>query len=165
MESFFKHCDQTIFSAKHLEINNPKHFKCLSIFKCPFFSALQVRIRESNFHSSLIQGAQNFDLSLNHQTGKTKVSDGEKGVNKLEKLEEKSGKSPHPKSQQTENDNKMPVEQLTSHVLSSVANPSAVNLKAISGIQNVVFNISLFLLVHHFIILLNSSCLLVPYGS
>ena len=127
------------------------------------FSALQVRIRESNFHSSLIQGAQNFDLSLNHQTGKTKVSDGDK--DKLEKLDEKSGKSPHPKSQQTENDNKMPVEQLTSHVLSSVANPSAVNLKVISGIQNVVFNISLFLLVHHYIILLNSSCLLVPYGS
>ena len=137
----------------------------LFYLKMSLFSALQVRIRESNFHSSLIQGAQNFDLSLNHQTGKTKVSDGEKGVNKLEKLEEKSGKSPHPKSQQTENDNKMPVEQLTSHVLSSVANPSAVNLKAISGIQNVVFNISLFLLVHHFIILLNSSCLLVPYGS
>ena len=65
----------------------------------------------------------------------------------------------------TENDNKMPVEQLTSHVLSSVANPSAVNLKVISGIHNVVFNISLFLLVHHYIILLNSSCLLVPYGS
>ena len=127
------------------------------------FSALQVRIRESNFHSSLIQGAQNFDLSLNHQTGKTKVSDGDK--DKLEKLDEKSGKSPHPKSQQTENDNKMPVEQLTSHVLSSLANPSAVNLKDISGIQNVVFNISLFLLVHHYIILLNSSCLLVPYGS
>ena len=137
--------------------------------KMSLFSALQVRIRESNFHSSLIQGAQNFDLSLNHQTGKTKVSDGEKGgVNKLEKLEaEKSGKSPHPKSQQAENDNKMPVEQLTSHVLSSVANPSAVNLKVISGnFQNVVFNISLFLLVHHYIIvLLNSSCLLVPYGS
>ena len=127
------------------------------------FSALQVRIRESNFHSSLIQGAQNFDLSLNHQTSKTKVSDGDK--DKLEKLDEKSGKSPHPKSQQTENDNKMPVEQLTSHVLSSLANPSAVNLKDISGIQNVVFNISLFLLVHHYIILLNSSCLLVPYGS
>ena len=137
----------------------------LFYLKMSLFSALQVRIRESNFHSSLIQGAQNFDLSLNHQTGKTKVSDGEKGVNKLEKLEEKSGKSPHPKSQQTENDNKMPVEQLTSHVLSSVANPSAVNLKVISGIHNVVFNISLFLLVHHFIILLNSSCLLVPYGS
>ena len=129
------------------------------------FSALQVRIRESNFHSSLIQGAQNFDLSLNHQSDKTKVSDGEKGINKLEKLEEKTGKSPHPKSQQAENDNKMPVEQLTSHVLSSVANPSAVNLKVISGIHNVVFNISLFLLVHHYIILLNSSCLLVPYGS
>ena len=136
----------------------------LVYLKMSLFSALQVRIRESNFHSSLIQGAQNFDLSLNHQTGKTKVSDGENG-NKLEKPDEKSGKSPHPKSQQTENDNKMPVEQLTSHVLSSVANPSAVNLKVISGIQNVVFNISLFLLVHHYIILLNSSCLLVPYGS
>ena len=135
----------------------------LVYLKMSLFSALQVRIRESNFHSSLIQGAQNFDLSLNHQTGKTKVSDGDK--DKLEKLDEKSGKSPHPKSQQTENDNKMPVEQLTSHVLSSVANPSAVNLKVISGIQNVVFNISLFLLVHHYIILLNSSCLLVPYGS
>ena len=137
----------------------------LVYLKMSLFSALQVRIRESNFHSSLIQGAQNFDLSLNHQSGKTKVSDGEKGINKLEKLEEKTGKSPHPKSQQTENDNKMPVEQLTSHVLSSVANPSAVNLKVISGIHNVVFNISLFLLVHHYIILLNSSCLLVPYGS
>ena len=135
----------------------------LVYLKMSLFSALQVRIRESNFHSSLIQGAQNFDLSLNHQTGKTKVSDGDK--DKLEKLDEKSGKSPHPKSQQTENDNKMPVEQLTSHVLSSLANPSAVNLKNISGIQNVVFNISLFLLVHHYIILLNSSCLLVPYGS
>ena len=135
----------------------------LVYLKMSLFSALQVRIRESNFHSSLIQGAQNFDLSLNHQTGKTKVSDGDK--DKLEKLDEKSGKSPHPKSQQTENDNKMPVEQLTSHVLSSLANPSAVNLKDISGIQNVVFNISLFLLVHHYIILLNSSCLLVPYGS
>ena len=135
----------------------------LVYLKMSLFSALQVRIRESNFHSSLIQGAQNFDLSLNHQTGKTKVSDGDK--DKLEKLDEKSGKSPHPKSQQTENDNKMPVEQLTSHVLSSLANPSAVNLKVISGIQNVVFNISLFLLVHHYIILLNSSCLLVPYGS
>ena len=139
----------------------------LVYLKMSLFSALQVRIRESNFHSSLIQGAQNFDLSLNHQTGKTKVSDDEKGggVNKLEKLDEKSGKSPHPKSQQAENDNKMPVEQLTSHVLSSVANPSAVNLKVISGIHNVVFNISLFLLVHHYVILLNSSCLLVPYGS
>ena len=135
----------------------------LVYLKMSLFSALQVRIRESNFHSSLIQGAQNFDLSLNHQTGKTKVSDGDK--DKLEKLDEKSGKSPHPKSQQAENDNKMPVEQLTSHVLSSVANPSAVNLKVISGIHNVVFNISLFLLVHHYIILLNSSCLLVPYGS
>ena len=135
----------------------------LVYLKMSLFSALQVRIRESNFHSSLIQGAQNFDLSLNHQTGKTKVSDGDK--DKLEKLDEKSGKSPHPKSQQTENDNKMPVEQLTSHVLSSLANPSAVNLKDIFGIQNVVFNISLFLLVHHYIILLNSSCLLVPYGS
>ena len=135
----------------------------LVYLKMSLLSALQVRIRESNFHSSLIQGAQNFDLSLNHQTGKTKVSDGDK--DKLEKLDEKSGKSPHPKSQQTENDNKMPVEQLTSHVLSSVANPSAVNLKVISGIQNVVFNISLFLLVHYYIILLNSSCLLVPYGS
>ena len=137
----------------------------LVYLKMSLFSALQVRIRESNFHSSLIQGAQNFDLSLNHQSDKTKVSDGEKGINKLEKLEEKTGKSPHPKSQQAENDNKMPVEQLTSHVLSSVANPSAVNLKVISGIHNVVFNISLFLLVHHYIILLNSSCLLVPYGS
>ena len=137
----------------------------LVYLKMSLFSALQVRIRESNFHSSLIQGAQNFDLSLNHQSDKTKVSDGEKGINKLEKLEEKTGKSPHPKSQQVENDNKMPVEQLTSHVLSSVANPSAVNLKVISGIHNVVFNISLFLLVHHYIILLNSSCLLVPYGS
>ena len=135
----------------------------LVYLKMSLFSALQVRIRESNFHSSLIQGAQNFDLSLNHQTGKTKVSDGDK--DKLEKLDEKSGKSPHPKSQQTENDNKMPVEQLTSHVLSSLANPSAVNLKDISGIQNVVFNISLFLLVHHYIILLNCSCLLVSYGS
>ena len=161
MELFFKHfqCKTFLKSITQITLN------ACTILKCPFFSALQVRIRESNFHSSLIQGAQNFDLSLNHQSGKTKVSDGEKGINKLEKLEEKTGKSPHPKSQQAENDNKMPVEQLTSHVLSSVANPSAVNLKVISGIHNVVFNISLFLLVHHYIILLNSSCLLVPYGS
>ena len=118
---------------------------------------LQVQIRESNFHSSLIQGAQNFDLSQNHQQGKT-VSDSEKNGGKLD---EKSGKSPHPKSQQTENDNKMPVEQLTSHVLSSAAPPSvkAVN-QSVTRIS-VVFNISLFLLVCHIV----KSSLLLPNGS
>ena len=123
---------------------------------------LQVRIRESNFHSSLIQGAQNFDLSLNHQQDKTVVSDGKKGSGeKLENQEKSSGKSPHPKSQQTENDNKMPVEQLTSHVLSSAAPPrvKAVN-QSVTRIS-VVFNISLFLLVCHIVKL----SLLLPNGS
>ena len=121
---------------------------------------LQVRIRESNFHSSLIQGAQNFDLSLDHQNDNTIVSDGKKGNKKLENQEKSSGKSPHPKSQQSENDNKMPVEQLTSHVLSSLANPS--NFKAVNSVTGIlVFNITLFLLVNH---ILNSS-LLVPNGS
>ena len=124
---------------------------------------LQVRIRESNFHSSLIQGAQNFDLSLNHQQDKTVVSDGKKGSGeKLENQEKSSGKSPHPKSQQTENDNKMPVEQLTSHVLSSMApNPSFKAVNSVTGRLFLVFNITLFLLVNH---ILNSS-LLVPNGS
>ena len=124
---------------------------------------LQVRIRESNFHSSLIQGAQNFDLSLNHQQDKTAVSDGKKeSGEKLENQEKSSGKSPHPKSQQTENDNKMPVEQLTSHVLSSTApNPSFKAVNSVTGRLFLVFNITLFLLVNH---ILNSS-LLVPNGS
>ena len=124
---------------------------------------LQVRIRESNFHSSLIQGAQNFDLSLNHQQDNTVVSDGKKGSGeKLENQEKSSGKSPHPKSQQTESDNKMPVEQLTSHVLSSLANPS--NFKAVNSVTGriiLIFNITLFLLVNHIL----KSSLLVPNGS
>ena len=137
----------------------------LVYLKMSLFSALQVRIRESNFHSSLIQGAQNFDLSLNHQQDKTVVSDGKKGSGeKLENQEKSSGKSPHPKSQQTENDNKMPVEQLTSHVLSSLANPSfkAVNSVNTGRIQ-LIFNITLFsLIVNH---ILTYSSLLVPNGS
>lgn len=72
------------------------------------FFVLQVRIRESNFHSSLIQGAQNFDRRNNHHpkdpTPKT-------AVNELDKQQNK--------------DNKMPVEQLTSHVLSSAAGAGA----------------------------------------
>ena len=130
--------------------------------KLPLF-ILQVRIRESNFHSSLIQGAQNFDLSLNHQQDKTVVSDGKKGSGKKLANQEKSGgKSPHPKSQQTENDNKMPVEQLTSHVLSSMAsNPSFKAVNSVTGRILFVFNITLFLLVNH---ILNSS-LLVPNRS
>ena len=120
------------------------------------FFVLQVRIRESNFHSSLIQGAQNFDLS--HQQTKTVVSDGEKssgsrglGV-KLENNEKmlNSEKSlSHPISQQPAaasadtNDNKMPVEQLTSHVLSSVAsNP---NFKAVNSVTTLIILVSAFL--------------------
>ena len=126
---------------------------------------LQVRIRESNFHSSLIQGAQNFDLSLNHQQDKTVVSDGKKGSGeKLENQEKSSGKSPHPKSQQTENDNKMPVEQLTSHVLSSVAsNP---NFKAVNSVTTLLIILVCFNIYLPFLVVgILNSILLVPNGS
>ena len=129
---------------------------------------LQARIRESNFHSSLIQGAQNFDLS--HQQTKTIVTDGKKGglgakLENNEKMLNSEKSLSHPKSQQPDtNDNKMPVEQLTSHVLSSVAsNPNfkAVNSVTILLIILVCFNIYLPFLV---VGILNS-ILLVPNGS
>ena len=140
------------------------------------FFVLQVRIRESNFHSSLIQGAQNFDLS--HQQTKTVVSDGEKssgsrglGV-KLENNEKmlNSEKSlSHPKSQQPAasadtNDNKMPVEQLTSHVLSSVAsNP---NFKAVNSVTTLLIILVCFNIYLPFLVVgILNSILLVPNGS
>ena len=71
-----------------------------------------MRIRESNFHSSLIQGAQNFD--------KIVTSGNSAGNIKDTKPEDKKPKAP-PRS---ESDSKMPVEQLTSHVLSGGHHPT-----------------------------------------
>ena len=130
---------------------------------------LQVRIRESNFHSSLIQGAQNFDLS--HQQTKTIVTDGKKGglgakLENNEKMFKNSEKSlSHPKSQQPDtNDNKMPVEQLTSHVLSSVAsNP---NFKAVNSVTTLLIILVCFNIYLPFLVVgILNSILLVPNGS
>ena len=132
------------------------------------FFVLQVRIRESNFHSSLIQGAQNFDLS--HQQTKTIVTDGKKGglgakLENNEKMLNSEKSLSHPKSQQPDtNDNKMPVEQLTSHVLSSVAsNP---NFKAVNSVTTLLIILVCFNIYLPFLVVgILNSILLVPNGS
>ena len=135
------------------------------------FFVLQVRIRESNFHSSLIQGAQNFDLS--HQQTKTIVTDGKKGglgakLENNEKMLNSEKSLSHPKSQQPAasadtNDNKMPVEQLTSHVLSSVAsNP---NFKAVNSVTTLIILVCFNICLPFLVVGILNSILLVPNGS
>ena len=79
------------------------------------FSLLKVRIRESNFHSSLIQGAQNFDKIV------TSGNSASGNIKDTSKPEDKKPKASPPRS---ESDSKMPVEQLTSHVLSGGHHPT-----------------------------------------
>ena len=88
-------------------------------------SMFQVRIRESNFHSSLIQGPQNFDTTI--QSGGVVGGDGaatksSQNHPKLKKPPQRAAVNPSSNSDSTsQSDSKMPVEQLTSHVLSSAS--------------------------------------------
>ena len=99
-----------------------------------------MRIRESNFHSSLIQGPQNFDTKI--QSGGSTGSTGEGAEDsvssqnhpKMKKTPQtrpqasggsSAASNPSSSSSSSEtSDSKMPVEQLTSHVLSSSSSPS-----------------------------------------
>ena len=90
-----------------------------------FLPIPQVRIRESNFHSSLIQGPQNFDTTI--QSGGVVGGDGaatksSQNHPKLKKPPQRAAVNPSSNSDSTsQSDSKMPVEQLTSHVLSSAS--------------------------------------------
>ena len=98
-----------------------------------------MRIRESNFHSSLIQGPQNFDTKI--QSGGSTGSTGEGAEDsvssqnhpKMKKTPQtrpqasggsSAASNPSSSSSSETSDSKMPVEQLTSHVLSSSSSPS-----------------------------------------
>ena len=99
-----------------------------------------MRIRESNFHSSLIQGPQNFDTKIQSEgsTGSTGGGGAEDSVSsqnhpKMKKTPQtrpqasggsSAASNPSSSSSSETSDSKMPVEQLTSHVLSSSSSPS-----------------------------------------
>ena len=119
-----------------------------SLFSFLFF---KVRIRESNFHSSLIQGPQNFDTTIQSEAGGQQPQDDNGGAAnsgqnhpQLKKQPPQrasssnggsnpASKATNPSSTASDSsrgqgpgpDSKMPVEQLTSHVLSSAAAPSS----------------------------------------
>ena len=90
----------------------------------------QVRIRESNFHSSLIQGAQNFNELVTSNVDKVDT----------DKTEKKRKKQKAPTQQRSESDSKMPVEQLTSHVLSQGHQIKAVNALLLTLLITIIGN-------------------------
>ena len=116
-----------------------------------FHFFFKVRIRESNFHSSLIQGPQNFDTTIQSEAGGQQPQDNNGGAAnsgqnhpQLKKQPPQrasssnggsnpASKATNPSSTASDSsrgqgpgpDSKMPVEQLTSHVLSSAAAPSS----------------------------------------
>lgn len=101
--------------AKHHFLRGEMILKCTSSLLKVYWQSSEVRIRESNFHSSLIQGAQNFDKIV------TSGNSASGNIKDTSKPEDKKPKASPPRS---ESDSKMPVEQLTSHVLSGGHHPT-----------------------------------------
>jgi len=126
--------------AKYHFIQGEMILKCTSSLLSVYWQSSEVRIRESNFHSSLIQGPQNFDTKI--QSGGSTGSTGEGAEDsvssqnhpKMKKTPQtrpqasggsSAASNPSSSSSSSEtSDSKMPVEQLTSHVLSSSSSPS-----------------------------------------